>query len=192
MLLALALAVLVPGPRVSADPVVWAVDMTHSDVSFRIRHLVSRVTGTFNDWSGTIVADPDDLRSGSVEVTIKTGSVDTRNERRDTHLRSPDFFAADSFPEITFKSHQVEVKGSTIKVAGDLTLRGITKPVELKGEFIGLNGPPEAKKQRIGFSASAKINRLDYGVKYNRALEAGGMLLGDEVEIFVNIEAVRQ
>jgi polyisoprenoid-binding protein YceI len=192
MLLAFALAAALAGPnRVGADPVTWTIDTVHSEVSFRIRHLVSKVPGTFASWRGTIVADPADLKDASVDVRITTASITTRNERRDAHLRSPDFFAADSFPEISFKSKAVEVSGSSIRITGDLTMRGVTKPVVLTGEYGGTSGPPEPRKQRIGFSVSTKINRLDYGVKYNRAVEGGGMLLGDDVDITINIEAVR-
>jgi polyisoprenoid-binding protein YceI len=154
--------------------------------------LVSKVPGLFTSWGGTIVADPNQLEGGSVEVAIRTGSIDTRNQRRDAHLRSPDFFASDSFPEMTFKSKSVEVDGSTITISGNLTIRGITKPVVLAGEFTGLSGPAEPKKQRIGFSVSTRINRLDYNVKWNRAAEGGGMVLGDDVDVTINIEAVRQ
>jgi polyisoprenoid-binding protein YceI len=192
MLFVFGLVAALATPVVRVDPVTWAIDTTHSEVSFRVRHLVSKVPGTFSSWGGTIVADPNDLTGGSVEVAIRTASINTKNEKRDAHLRSPDFFAADSFPEITFKSRSVEVHGSSIAVAGDFTLRGVTKPIVLTGEFAGISGPPEPRKQRIGFSASTRINRLDYGVKYNRTVEGGGMLLGDEVEITINIEAVRQ
>ena len=189
----LALAAAAAGPvRVAADPVTWTIDTVHSEVSFRIRHLVSKVPGTFTSWHGTIVADPTNWNGGSVDVRIAAGSITTKNEKRDAHLRSADFFAADSFPEITFKSRSVEVTGSAITVAGDLTMRGVTKPVVLTGEFGGITGPPEPRKQRIGFSVATKLNRLDYGVKYNRAVEGGGMLLGDDVDITINIEAVRQ
>jgi polyisoprenoid-binding protein YceI len=192
MLCALGLVAALIGPAVRGDPVTWAIDTTHSEVSFRIRHLVSRVPGTFTSWGGTIVADPNDLETGSVDVTIRTASINTKNERRDAHLRSPDFFAADSFPEITFKSRSVAVEGPAITVTGDLTMRGVTKAVVLTGEYAGIIGPPEPRKQRIGFSVSTRLNRLDYGVRYNRTVEGGGMLLGDEVDITINIEAVRQ
>ncbi len=193
MLFTLVLATTLPGPiPVAADPATWTIDTVHSEVSFRIRHFVSKVPGTFMSWRGTIVADPTNLKGGSVDVSIATASITTKNERRDTHLRSPDFFAADSFPEITFKSRSIDVSGSSIKVAGDLTIRGVTKPVVLAGEYGGTSGPPEPKKQRIGFSVSTKINRLDYGVRWNRVVEGSGTLLGDDVDITINIEAVRQ
>lgn len=197
MLLQLAVAALMTGPgAISADPVTWQIDPVHSELSFRVRHFVTKVPGTFKTWEGTILADPDNLGSGgSVAVTVQTGSIDTRNDRRDTHLRSPDFFAADSFPTMTFKSTKVEVSGSkagaTIKLTGELTIRGTTKSVVLEGEYSGTFGPPTPKQQRIGFSASTKINRLDYGLKWNRIVE-GSNMLGDDVEIAITVEAVRQ
>ena len=176
---------------VRADSITWVIDTVHSEVSFRVRHFVSKVPGSFSSWSGVIVADPNDLKNGSVQVRIQTASITTRNDRRDNHLRTSDFFAADSFPEIAFKSRSVDVKGSAIAIHGDLTLRGVTKSITLTGEFGGVMGPPNPKQQRIGFSASTTINRLDYGVKWNRGLEGGGMVLGDEVEISINVEAIR-
>jgi len=192
VMLVLAGALLAPNAAHFTDPVKWEIDPVHSEITFRVRHFVTKVPGTFLQWTGTITADPVKLSDGAVEVVIQTASISTKNERRDAHLRSPDFFAADSFPTITFKSTKVDVAGSTIKLAGELTIRGVTKPVVLTGEFGGVSGPPEPKKQRIGFSASTKVNRIDYGVKWNRALEGGGFMLSDDVEITINVEAVRQ
>lgn len=180
-----------PAPAAAQDSVTWKIDVTHSELTFRIRHLVSRVNGTFRDWSGTISADPANWNAGSVAVAIRTESIDTRNERRDTHLRSADFFDAASHPEIRFTSTSVRVDGSTVTLAGDLTIRGTTKPVTLTGEFLGVTGQG-AGKERVGFEVAGKINRMDYGVSWNRAAEGGGVVLGDEVEIRVVIAAVRQ
>lgn len=191
MLVTLALLAALSAPaRIQPDPVKWTIDPVHSEITFKVRHFVTKVPGTFAQWAGEITADPAKLGGGSVSVTIQTASISTRNDRRDTHLRSPDFFAADSFPTITFKSTQVESTGSTVKITGELTIRGVTKPVVLTGEFGGTFGPAEAGKQKIGFSASTKVNRLDYGVKWNRLAE-GVNMLGDEVEITINIEATR-
>jgi polyisoprenoid-binding protein YceI len=173
-------------PRAGA--VTWAIDANHSELVFRIRHLVSRVNGTFREWGGTVTADPANLAGGAVDVTIKTASIDTRNERRDNHLRTGDFFLADSFPEITFKSRSVKVEGENVTVAGDLTMRGVTKPVVLEGRYLGITGTPG--KRRLGFEASTRVNRLDYGVKWNRAAEGGGAVLGDEVDIVITVAAV--
>ncbi len=167
----------------------WTIDATHSELSFRIRHFVSRVRGTFQKWDGTIVADPKNLSKGSVNVTIDAKTIDTNNERRDSDLRSSNFFAADSFPTLSFKSTKVEANVEKLRVFGALTIRGVTKPVVLEGTYGGVTKDMQGK-QRIGFEASTKINRLDYGVSWNRAVEGGGAMLGDEVEITIQIEAV--
>ena len=171
----------------ASDTMKWRIDVSHSELTFRIRHLVSRVNGTFREWSGTITGDPADWsKDGAVEVTIQTASIDTRSERRDTHLRSPDFFDAANHPTITFTSRSVRTEGAQLIIEGDLTMRGVTKPVTLTGEVIEVAGG------RAGFSAQTKINRLDFGVSYNRGVEGGGVLLGDEVTIDLVIAAVRQ
>lgn len=189
-MLALSLLVAPVQAAAPADPVTWTIDVTHSEITFRVRHFVTKVPGTFKSWQGTITADPENLAGGSVEVTVDVASVDTRNDRRDTHLRSPDFFAADSFPTMTFRSTKVEVNGSAITVTGDLTIRGTARQVVLNGEYAGTFGPPVPRQQRIGFSASTRLNRLDYGLRWNRLVE-GANMLGDDVEITINIEAVR-
>jgi polyisoprenoid-binding protein YceI len=170
-------------------PAVWNIDPVHSGVSFQIRHFVSRVRGKFKDVKGTITADPESWQDGRVDVQIATASVSTDNDRRDTHLRSNDFFAADSFPTITFTSTRIERKGDQAKVYGNLTIRGVTKSVVLDGQFTGLM--KSAQGDRVGFEASTTVNRLDYGVKWNRAAEGGGAMLGDEVKIEITVEAVR-
>jgi polyisoprenoid-binding protein YceI len=184
-----------PAPRIEAPvaaaaPVRWQIDATHSELTFRIRHLVSRVRGQFNTWGGTITADPASLAGGSVSVDIQTASIDTNNERRDTHLRSADFFDAANHPTITFRSTRVEANGRALRVHGDLTIRGVTKPVVLEGEMLEVGGT--AGRRRIGFEAETEINRMDYGVAWNRAAEGGGVVLGDEVTISIAIEAVEQ
>lgn len=180
-----------PSARLSADTVAtYRIDVGHSDISFRIRHMMSRTRGTFNQWAGTISADPADWTTGSVDVTIQAASIDTRHERRDADLRSDNFFDVETFPTITFKSTRVDVSGTTLSITGDLTIRDVTRSVVLQGEFLGVTGKG-TPRERIGFEASTTINRLDYGVKWNRAVEGGGVLLGDEVEISIGIEAVR-
>jgi len=177
----------IPVAVAAPDTTKWRIDVAHSELTFRIRHLVSRVNGTFRDWSGTVTGDPADWsKEGSVEVTIQTASIDTRSERRDAHLRTPDFFDAAAHPTITFRSRAVRVEGSDLTIDGDLTMRGVTRPVTLTGEVTAVSGT------RAGFSARTKINRLDFGVSYNRGVEGGGVLLGDEVTIDIAIEAVRQ
>ncbi|HEX9937965.1 MAG TPA: YceI family protein [Longimicrobium sp.] len=178
-------------PAPVAPPVTWQIDVTHSELTFRIRHLVSRVNGTFGQWKGSIVADPANLSGGSVNVEIQTASIDTRNERRDTHLRSGDFFDAAGHPTITFASTRVQAqRGGALKIHGNLTIRGVTKPVVLDGRMLAVGGTPG--RRRIGFEASTKINRMDYNVTWNRAAEGGGAVLGDEVDITIAVEAVEQ
>jgi polyisoprenoid-binding protein YceI len=172
-------------------PVTWRIDANHSELSFEIRHLVSRVRGSFKEWGGTVVADPADWRSGQVEVEIRTASVTTNHDRRDNDLRSSNFFAADSFPAITFRSTRVEMQGSDITIHGTLTMRGVSKPVVLAGEVVGTMPGPRGKR-RAGFEASTTINRLDYGITWNRAVEGGGVLLGDEVKVTAVIAMVEQ
>jgi polyisoprenoid-binding protein YceI len=177
-------------PASAAAPVRWQIDAAHSELTFRIRHLVSRVSGQFNTWSGTIVADPASLGGGSVSVDIQTASIDTNNERRDTHLRSADFFDAASHPTITFRSTRVVANGRELQVHGNLTIRGVTKPVVLEGRMLEVGGA--AGRRRIGLEAQTQINRMDYGVSWNRGAEGGGVVLGDEVTISIAIEAVEQ
>jgi polyisoprenoid-binding protein YceI len=179
------LAQSVPAP---SAPTVWTIDNTHSGVGFQIRHFVSKVRGKFKDVKGTITADESAWQNAVVDVEIATASISTDNDRRDGHLRSPDFFAADSFPTIRFKSTRIERSGDDAKIHGDLTIRGVTKPVVLTGSLTGIM--KSAQGDRVGFEASTTINRLDYGVKWNRMAEAGNML-GDDVKIEINIEAVR-
>lgn len=167
----------------------WSIDVAHSEVNFRIRHFMSRVSGTFTDWSGTIQGDPANWAGGSVTAIINVASIDTRQERRDADLRSGRFFAIDSFPTITFVSRSVTQTGDSLAISGDLTMRGVTKPVVLKGAVLGVM---PGERPRAGFEVTTTLNRLDYGVVYNRVLEGGGTMLGDDVEIRINVEALRQ
>lgn len=183
-------------PRLDPPPAptrltAWKIDPNHSELRFRVRHLVSRVSGTFTDWEGVILGDPADWKNGSVSVVVRTASISTNNQRRDTHLRSPDFFDVQAFPEMTFKSSSVALDGETLTLAGDLSIRGVTKPVVLSGTYNGLSAGSEAK-DRVGFEVSTRINRLEFGLTWNRVAEGGGTLLGDEVTIQVAVEAIRQ
>jgi polyisoprenoid-binding protein YceI len=174
-----------------ADPNAWRIDAGHSDLSFSIRHFVSRVRGTFGRWAGTIVVDTTDVTRGSVDVTIQATSIDTQNENRDNDLRSANFFEVEKYPTITFRSTKVEGSRNDLTVTGDLTIRGVTKPAVLKGRYLGVTAPDQRGTRRIGFEASTVINRLDYGVSWNRAVEGGGVMLGDEVRIDIVIEAMK-
>lgn len=194
--LALSLLLAVAGPAgeiqdtTTAQAATWRIDKTHSEMTFRIRHLVSRVRGTFRDWEGTITADPADWAGGSVEVTIQAASIFTDNERRDTHLRSADFFDAETYPTLTFRSTKVEMDGEDLRLHGDLTIRGVSKPVVLEGEYLGLI--PGERGDRIGFEVRTTIDRMDFGVSWNRAAEGGGVVLGDDVDIAIVVAAVKQ
>jgi polyisoprenoid-binding protein YceI len=171
------------------DPVVYEVDSEHSNIMFKVRHLgVSTVTGRFNRFAATFWYDPANPAATRVTATIDVASVDTDNERRDNHLRSEDFFWADSFPTMTFASRQVKKTGDDdFDVAGDLTIRGVTLPVVLEIEIEGVGRTGDGEPL-MGLVGETEINRLDYGLRWNRAVETG-WLVGDEIKIVLEIEA---
>ena len=170
----------------------YAVDTAHTQIHFTIPHLmVFKVRGNFNDFSGTVEVDPDKQTLTSAQATIRTASIDTRNEKRDGHLRSADFFAVDQHPEITFVTKTINGSAEDITVVGDLTIKGISKEITLKGAFLGAATDPWGNK-RAGFEATGQIDRRDFGLTYNKALETGGVLVGDIVEIGLEVEAVAQ
>jgi polyisoprenoid-binding protein YceI len=170
----------------------YAFDLSHSRVGFVVRHLmVSKVRGQFTSFEGTVVVaeDPTDSR---VDVTVDATSIDTRDETRDNHLRSADFFEADANPQLTFASTAVRhVKGHDFEVDGDLTIHGTTKPVTLKLELEGVLTDPWGMG-RAGFTASTELDREDWGLTYNQALEAGGVVIGKKVTIEIEAEIVKQ
>jgi polyisoprenoid-binding protein YceI len=172
--------------------VTYEIDATHSSVHFSVRHMMlSNVRGEFTKVSGTIQFDREKPENSSVEVVIDASSINTRDAQRDAHLKSADFLDVEKSPEMRFKSKQIEVSNGGGKIKGDLTLHGVTREITLDVE-----GPtPEVKdpwgKQRIGASATAKLNRKDFGLTWNAALETGGVLVGDEVKITIDVEAVR-
>jgi polyisoprenoid-binding protein YceI len=176
---------------IPADPNAWRIDPGHSDISFSIRHFVSRVRGTFGKWSGSIIVDTMDVTKGSVDVTIQAPSIDTQNENRDNDLRSANFFEVEKYPTITFKSTRVTGSKEELTITGDLTIRGVTKPVVLKGRYLGVTAADQRGTRRMGFEASTTINRLDWGVTWNRAVEGGGVMLGDDVRIEIAVEAMK-
>lgn len=167
----------------------YEIDTAHSSVGFSVRHLVSRTTGRFNDFQGTIVYDPANLDSASVSATISVASIDTKNERRDNHLRNDDFFGVEKYPDITFASSQVEKKGDALLVTGDLTMRGVTRRVVLPVEILGVGVHPRTKLPLAGFQVDMVLRRSDYGV--NSWTDAAGVL-GDEVQISIFVEAGAQ
>lgn len=167
----------------------WTVDRAHSDVAFSIRHLVSNVSGKFNDFSGTVNADAANPALSSVEFTIQATSIDTGNENRDKHLRSADFFEVDKYPTITFKSTSIKpTKTKNLyNVTGTLTMKGVSKTVTLPVEFLGTVKDPGGN-EKAGFSTQITLNRKDYGITWNKALDNGGALLGDDVKVQINLE----
>lgn len=185
-----ALVLALTGGTLSAQET-FTIDTVHSNVSFRVRHLIAKTGGEFNAFSGTIVSDFANLDASSVEFVIDAASIDTRNADRDTHLRSADFFDVEKFPQITFKSSKIsKIADTTYAVAGTLTMRGVSKEVTLQVEHLG---QMEAMGGiRNGFELSTTLNRKDFGIVWNRALDAGGFVLGDEVEITINISAVKK
>ncbi len=169
----------------------YSIDTVHSNVGFKVRHLVAKVSGSFSEFDGTITADFENLDASSVEFTIKTASIDTDNEKRDGHLRSADFFDVEKYPEITFRSSKITMKDSdTYVVAGILNMRGVANPVVLNVDFLGemqaMGGT------RAGYEISTTINRQDFGVSWNRTLDQGGVVLGDDVEVTINLEVVKE
>ena len=168
----------------------YTVDTSHSEAAFQVRHLVTRVRGRFTEFEGTIQADEQDPARSSVKVTIQAASIDTDQPDRDAHLRSADFFKADEFPTLSFASTSIAAAGGdTYTVVGNLTIRGVTLPVIVPVSFLGTATDPWGNK-RAGFEAEFTINRKDFGLTWNAALEAGGVLVGDEVEIEVEVQLV--
>jgi polyisoprenoid-binding protein YceI len=173
----------------SAQTETYKLDPPHTSVSFKVRHMmINDVRGTFDKVDGTILLDPKSLANSSVNVTIETASVNTRNEKRDGHLKSPDFFDVAAHPSITFKSKKIVKKGEQWVAVGDLTIRSVTKEIELPFTVSGPVTSPYGQTV-IAVSASAEINRQDFGVSWNKALDAGGVLVGDTVKIEIEAEA---
>ena len=187
------LALLVSASFAGAETATWKIDPNHSEANFTVRHFFSNVVGRFNSMSGSIVLDDKDMSKSSVDAVIKTASIFTNNDRRDGHLRSADFFNADKDSQITFKSTKV-IPGAdkSMKIEGMLTMRGVTKPVVLDAKFLGSGSMamgPNMTVTKSGFSATTTVNRQDYGISWNKTLDQGGTMLGDDVAIVLNIEA---
>ena len=188
-LLLLAAAALAAVPA-AADT--YVVDKAHSETLFSIKHLMSRVTGRFGDFSGTVNVDPATPPASSVEFTINATSVDTNVPDRDKDLRGPNFFDVEKFPTITFKSNKVTPAGKDkFTVEGTLTLHGVSKPISLPVEFLGFGKDPWGN-EKAGFALEITLNRKDYGLVWNKALDQGGYLLGDEVKVMINLETAKK
>lgn len=170
----------------------YTIDPAHSRIGFVARHaMVTKVRGSFNEFTGTGWFDADDPAASRVELTIRAASIDTRNADRDAHLRSNDFFDMEHHPEIRFASTAVEQSGADrYRVTGDLTIRGVTKPVTVELEYTGSAVDPFGN-QRIGFEGTTTVNRKDWGVSWNAALEAGGVLVSEKVTLELEVSAIR-
>jgi polyisoprenoid-binding protein YceI len=183
-----AVGLLSPAAR-AAD--VYVFDKAHTDVSFRVRHLVTQVHGRFTDFNGAVTVAPEP-KASSVELAIKAASVDTANERRDQDLRSANFFDVEKFPEITFVSTKVMATGKDeYDVVGTLTMHGVSREITLPVTFLGFVKDPRGN-EKAGFATSVTLDRREFGLVWNRAIETGGMLLGDEVRVTIDIEANKQ
>lgn len=177
----------IPGYRAGT----WAIDPTHTEVGFSVRHLaISKVKGKFENFSGTITTAENPLES-SVSATVEVASINTNQADRDGHLRTGDFFAAEEYPEFTFTSSAVRQEGNDFKIDGELTLRGVTKPVTFDFDFGGFGTDPYGN-YKVGFTATTVVKREDYGIQWNAPLETGGLLLGSDVTITLDVQAALQ
>ena len=170
----------------------FTIDAAHSDASFRVKHLMSNVKGSFGELAGTIEVNRDNPAASSVDFTINTASIDTANDNRDKHLRSADFFDVEKFPQITFKSTKIAPAGTkdVYNVTGNLTMHGVTRQIVLPVTFLGFAKDPWGN-DRAGFEIETTLNRKDFGLNWNKALDQGGFLLGEDVRVSIALEAVK-
>jgi polyisoprenoid-binding protein YceI len=171
----------------------WKIDSAHSEISFSVRHMmISNVRGRFEDFTGTVDFDEENPENSSVKVKIDASSINTREKDRDNHLRSPDFLNADKYPYLTFKSTHIEKTGQdTGRIFGDLTIRDVTHEVVLDVDYAGKVKSPFGSES-AGFSATTTINRRKWGLEWNVPLETGGVLVGEEIKIFIELELIKQ
>ena len=171
----------------------WKIDPAHSEIHFKIRHLViSTITGSFKEFEGLVESEKDDFSDAKIQFSAEAASVETNNEQRDGHLRSDDFFNAEKYPKISFVSTGVEIKsGEEYILKGNLTLRDVTKPIELKVEYGGTTQDPYGQT-KAGFEISGKVNRQEYGLKWSGVTEAGGIIVGDDVKLAMSVQIVKQ
>jgi len=171
----------------------WSIDPLHSEVLFKVKHLViSTVTGSFKTFSGTITSEDGEFENAKIQFNIDVKSIYTNQEQRDAHLRNADFFEADKYPEIKFQSTSFKkVDDDNYKLTGDLTMKGITKSVELNAEFGG-SEKDHSGNIKYGFEVTGKINRKEFGMAYNALTEAGGLALGEDIKLIANVQVVKQ
>lgn len=172
---------------VSADD--YSIDKSHSSIGFSAKHLmVSKTTGHFSDYDGSITFDPNNLEASKINITVQSASIDTNMEKRDAHLKNADFLDVEKFPEITFVSKSITKTDDAYQLTGDLTIKGVTKEISVPAEISGpINSPMGGSV--IGIESNFKINRQDYGVTWNKAMDNGGLVVSDEVNVGVSIEA---
>lgn len=177
----------------TATQTAWAIDTAHSEIMFKVRHMmVSTVTGWFSQFEGSLYSNDDNFENASVSFTAQTASISTNNEQRDGHLRSDDFFNAEAYPQISFQSTSFEKQNDgTYMVNGNLTIRDITKPVQLKATFLGTNVDPYGQT-KAGFEINGAISRSAYNLKWNAITEAGSVVVSDEVKLDLNVQLVKQ
>ena len=171
----------------------WSIDPTHSELGFKIKHLmISNVSGSFTKFNADVETEKDDFSTSKINLSIDMASINTNNEQRDAHLRNSDFFEVDNYPQMTFRSSRlVKIDDETFELHGDLTMKGITKSVKLNVEYNGIKQDPWGN-ERAGFQVTGKINRSDFGVNFNGVLETGGVVLAEEVKIYSEIQLVKQ
>ena len=169
----------------------WSIDPTHSEIGFKVKHMMfTNVKGNFNDYKANIELN-DDLKDAKLDFEASINSIFTNNADRDNHLKSADFFDAEQFPTLNFKSTEIKGSGNDYEITGDLTIKGVTKPVKLAVEFGGIATDPWGNT-KVGLNLDGKINRKDFGLTYNAALETGGVLVGEDVKLNAEIQLVEQ
>ncbi|MDZ7370496.1 MAG: YceI family protein [candidate division KSB1 bacterium] len=178
--------------NVSLNAAEWAVDASHTEIGFSVRHMViAKVNGKFTEYSGEITLDPQNVEKAKVKGVVKAASIDTGNEARDNHLRSADFFDVEKYPEIVFETVSVKKDGERYKVIGNLTMRGVTKPIELLATIAGPIKDPWGS-ERLGVEATGVLNRTEWGLTWDRVMETGGLVVGHEVELKLTAELVKK
>ncbi|HSD08829.1 YceI family protein [Flavobacterium sp.] len=170
----------------------WSIDPTHSEIGFKVKHMMfTNVSGKFVNYDATITTEDDNFESANIEFTADINSISTNNTDRDNHLKSGDFFDAENYPKLTFKLTSLTKNGDDYKLTGDLTLKGVTKSVTLPAEISGLMKDPWGNT-KVGINIDGKINRKDWGLNYNAALEAGGVLISEDVRLNIELQLVKQ